>query len=313
MWFKNLRIYSFDAENMQKHGASVDLAAKLEAYQFHPCGSLDPMRYGFVEPIADGGYAFFNGGQHVMICAKRQEKILPAGVINERLAEIVAHTEVAESRSVGRKERQTLRDEVIFSLLPKALTKSSYTHGYIDYANSLIVINAASASAAEDFLSKLREALGSLKCYPLQTKSVPSQAMTHWVNLGFIDNPVYGLAPKCLQFGYDCHLDGGKDGRVVTFKNQDLSADEVNELVRTGMTVEKLGLEWRESVSFQLCDDLAIKRLKFADLIQDKANDHNPESKAEQFAVDFAIMSATLSQLIADLVKSLGGEADNAC
>ena len=62
-----------------------------------------------------------------MICARKEERILPSAVINEQLAEKVEEIEQAEARPVGRKERQQLKEELTTTLLPLAFTRSHNT------------------------------------------------------------------------------------------------------------------------------------------------------------------------------------------
>ena len=59
-----------------------------------------------------------------------------------------------------------------------------------------------------------------------------------------------------------------------------------------------------------LDDQLAVKRLKFDDVISEKANERNPESKAEQFDADFAIMAGELKNFIRALTNAFGGEIE---
>lgn len=297
MWFKNLRIYLLTESWNVTH---EQLNEALKKHCFSPCGSLDPLRYGFIEPLGRHGSEFIhvtNGC--IMICAKKQEKILPASVINEQLEEKALAIGEAESRSVGRKERQTLKDEIIFSLMPKALAKSSLDFAYIAPQEKLIIVNSSSAKRAEDLLSKLREALGSLRCIPISAKNTPTQVMTHWIQTG-------KLADE-FELGEECELQAGKDGRVIRCKKQDLTANEILGHINSGMFVSKIALTWKESIHCVLDDQLAVKRLKFDDVISEKANERNPESKAEQFDSDFAIMSVELRNFIADVIKLFGG------
>lgn len=300
MWFKNLRLYRLtEAWNIQPE----DLVLRLSEFEFHPCGSLDPVRYGFTQPLGRHGTDFLhitNGRS--MICAKREEKLLPGAVIKEALEAKVAAISEAESRPVGRKERDTLKDEIIFSLLPKAFTKSSLDYAYIAPQDGLIVVNASSAKRAEDLLSKLREALGSLKCLPISPKNIPTQVMTHWLR--------EGQAPHQFELGEEVELQAAKDGRTVKCKRSDLTAAEVRNHLESGMHVNKIELVWRESISFVIDSEFAIKRLRFDDIIADKANDRNPETKAEQFDCDFAIMALELRNIIDSLIKAYGGESE---
>ncbi len=298
MWFKNLRLYRLTE---QWSHTTDELNTALEAFCFNPCGSLDTLRYGFVPPLGRHGSEYFHATNgYVMICAKKQEKILPSSVINEQLEEKALAISEAESRNVGRKERQTLKDEIIFSMLPKAFAKSSMDFAYIAPQENLIIVNASSAKRAEDLLSKLREALGSLRCIPITAKNLPTQVMTHWLQSGNL--------PAEFELGEECELQASKDGRVIRCKKQDLTANEMLSHLNSGMFVTKLAITWKEAINCVIDDQLAIKRLKFEDIISDKANDRNPESKAEQFDADFAIMAGELKNFIAALHAAFGGE-----
>lgn len=295
MWFKNLRIFKLTEPITQD---ALDREVALSKLEFVPCGSLDPMRYGFV-PVVGEVFEHTVLGFTIM-CAKREEKIMPSASVNEQVEQKAKALSEAENRHIGRKERQTLKDEVIFSMMPKAFTKSSLIHAYIDHQEQLLVVNAASSKAAEDFCSKLREALGSLRCIPLHVKDVPTQVMTHWVQS---NSP-----PAHFELGEMIDLKHGKEGRVIRAKKQDLSADEIIAHINGGMYTDKLELIWRESASFILDDSLAIKRLRFEDSVLEKSNDRNPESKEEQFDADFAVMSVQLRALIQNLIAAFGGE-----
>jgi len=297
MWFKNLRIFKLTEPINKLH-----LEELIERFQFIPCGSLDPMRYGFYPPMGDGYLFTHDALDFTIMCAKLEEKILPSATINEQVEQQAKALSEAENRHIGRKERQTLKDEVIFSMLPKAFTKSSLDFAYIDHKEQLLIVNSSSAKRAEDFCSKLREALGSLRCIPLSPKNIATQVMTHWVQSSEL--------PKGLELGEAIELQAGKDGRVVRCKHQDLSADEVSAHINSGMFVTKLALNWREGITFTLDDSLAIKGIKFGDSITEKSNERNPESKAEQFDADFAVMTAQLRPMINDLITAFGGLSD---
>ena len=298
MWFKNLRLYRFTETFSLTPDA---LGSALEKFSFQPCGSLDLARYGWVPPLGRHGSEYVHAANgYIMICAKRQEKILPAAVVNETLEQKIVEIGEDEGRSVGRKERQTLKDEVIFSLLPKAFTKSSLDYAYIAPRDGLLVVNSASAKRAEDLLSALREALGSLKVIPVSPRHTPTQMMTHWV--------ATAETPTDFELGDECELKAGKDGRVIRCRNQDLTANEIRSHIEAGMFVNRLALTWKDAIHCIVDDQIAVKRLKFEDTIQDKAEERNPESAAEQFDVDFAVMTLELSVFIAALLSAFGGE-----
>jgi len=299
MWFKNLRIYSL---SKQFELTPEALADALQPFGFQPCGKLDPVRYGWVPPLGRHGSELIHAGNgNIMVCIKRQEKILPAAVIKEALEDRIEAISEQEGRRPGRKERETMKDEVIFSLLPKALAKSSLDFAYISTGDNRLIVNAASSKRGEELASALREALGSFPAVPLSSHDTPVAAMTSWLR----DDC---LPPK-FTLGEECELQAAKDGRVIRCKNQDLTADELLNHIHAGMVVSKLALTWNEAIHFVLDDQLAIKRLKFEDKILGQADERAPESMAESFDVDFAVMATELRQFINDLLEALGGEA----
>jgi len=300
MWFKNIRIYRFT----KPFTLSVEqLDEALSTAAFEPCGSQDQKRMGWVSPITGqveaSGFAHASQN-YLMVCAKRQEKVLPAAVVNEFLAEKVNAIQDAEDRKVGRKQRLQLKDEVMMDLLPRAFTRSQLQYAYIAPEQGYLVVDAASANKAEELIHTLRDTLGSMAVVPLSGLQQPLDAMTTWVS--------QNLAPENIVLGEECELADAKDaGSVIRCKQQDLASAEIANLLASGMLVTKLALNWMEGISFILDDQLAIKRLRFEDKVRDKVDDVDPQSQAEQFDIEFSVMTIELSALINDLLNALGG------
>ena len=72
--------------------------------------------------------------------------------------------------------------------------------------------------------------------------------------------------------------------------------------------VTKLALEWAETVSFVLGDDMAIKRLKFSEELREQNDDIVSEERNARLDADFALMTGELARFIPDLIAALGGE-----
>lgn len=298
MWFKNLRVYRLS--QAFEHSPEA-LAEALALKPFEPCGKQEMFRDGWVSPLGRHGKSLVHSANgYIMISAKRQEKVLPAAVINEYLEEKIIQISQEEGRAVGRGERTNLKDEIVFSLLPNALTKSQVQFAYIAPNEHWLVINASSAKKAEDFLSLLRDVLGSLAVIPLVTKNQPMQTMTRWLENSDL--------PKGFALGDECELEAPKDeGRIIRCKKQDLTASELINHIHTGMLVKKLALIWQESIEFIVDHELGIKRLKFSDEILDKVNDRHPDSAAEEFDLDFSFMTLELKGFLTALTEVFGG------
>ncbi|MEY4589707.1 MAG: hypothetical protein RL497_1783 [Pseudomonadota bacterium] len=298
MWFKNLRIYPLTSPFTLTPTA---LGQALEAQAFKPCGNLDPMRYGFVPPLGRHGVELVHVTDgNLMVCAKKQEKIVPGGVIKDALEEKINEIKT-QGRSVGRKERQELKDEILFSLLPRAFSRTRLDFAYFDLKKQWLVVNSASAKRAEELISALRLALGTLPCTPLKSEINPVVQMSQWLQQGYADAP--------LVFGDESELNAPKDGRAVRVKKQDLSADEIRNHLSVGLRVQKMALHWKEAISFVLDEQLAIKRVKFNDVLSEQASDRKAESAAEEFDASFAIMALAVRDFTAELLQVLGGEA----
>lgn len=300
MWFKNLRIYRLTT-SINK--SPEELNEALTEYEFQPCGNTEMKKYGWTPPLGDGGSEFVHSvNGYIMICAKRQKKLLPAAVVNEKLKEQVAEISNRESRKVGRNEKQSLKEDVLAKLLPKAFTKSSYEYAYIDTNNQLIIVDSSSSNNAEELLSTLRESLGTLKAVPLSPAEAPISVLTKWL----IENET----PVGFEVLTECELSDREEGRSVKIKNQELWVDEVIQHIQSGLQVSKLAVNWNESINCIIDEQFCFKRVKFSNALAEQAQDHGSESLADKFDVNFSIMSLELSAFINAALDAFGGEAE---
>jgi recombination associated protein RdgC len=258
-----------------------------------------------VPPLGRHGSEFVHATSgYLMVCCKRQDKLLPAAVVNEALEEKVLQIEEREARKLPAKQRRSLKDEVIFSLLPKAFARSSLQYAYISPRDNLLVVNAASAKRAEELIDDLRTALGALSVIPLASKNQPIEVMTQWVNSA---QPASGF-----ELGEECELRDNADiSCLIRCKNQNLATAEIVSHLKTGMHVSKLALNWQQRIEFLLDEKLVIKRLRFSDLVQEQADETEADDVATRFDVDFSIMALELSGFFKALMNALGGENPN--
>jgi recombination associated protein RdgC len=143
LWFKNLMVYrlsrdvSLRAEEMEK---------QLAAYTFTPCGSQDMAKTGWVPPMGSHSDALTHASSTARSLSARVKKRNPAvagdqaGAGSENLQ--------AGSRSgpqAEKTEKDSLKDEVLHSLLPRAFSRFSQTMMWIDTVNGLIMVDCASA------------------------------------------------------------------------------------------------------------------------------------------------------------------------
>jgi len=236
MWFKNLLVYRFTKPFTESIESLEEALAKKA---FKPCGSQDLSSYGWAAPLGQHGDLFTHAANgFIMLCAQRQDKVLPAAVINEALAEKIDKIQTSDGRNVSRKERIDLKDEVVFDLLPRAFVRSSRQYAYIDPREGLLIINTGAVKRAEEFMTYLRETIGSLPVIPAMANNIPQHMMTQWVQ----DNK----APAAFELGGECELrDKADESSIIRCKNQDLGSKEINSHLQAGMFVNKLAMTWQ--------------------------------------------------------------------
>ena len=292
MWFSQCTVF-----RLPETPNAALLADKLADAPFAPCGGLDWFTEGFAAPQSFTPELVFKVEQTMGIALRREEKVLPGSVIQRAVDERVARIEQQEGRSVGRKERQELKEQVTDELLPRAFVRATHTRAL--FADGMLLVDSAAASKAENLLAKLREALGGLKAQLVHTRQTPSALMTSWLLQGHCEGG--------FELDSDCELKGvGDVVPVVKVSKQDLTADEVVQHVKNGKTVTQLGLVWREQIAFILTQDFTLKRIQYLDVLQEEAESNGDDAASLAFASQI-LMTEAISTMLEELVSYLGG------
>lgn len=80
----------------------------------------------------------------IIVCARKEEKILPTPVVKQALEAKIFKLEAEQGRKL-KNRKDSLKDEVLHSLLPRAFSRFSQTMMWIDTVNGLIMVDCASA------------------------------------------------------------------------------------------------------------------------------------------------------------------------
>ena len=152
MWFKNLYFFAF---TRPFDCSEADLEKQLSENLFTPCASTEQSHFGWVNALGKHGDSpvhSVNG--NYLLCARKEEKILPAPVIKDMLEQKVAQLEAEQSRGATKKEKEQFKEDIIFELLPRAFSRFSDTRAYINAVHiHIIVVDTSSRGKAEDFSS----------------------------------------------------------------------------------------------------------------------------------------------------------------
>lgn len=300
MWFRNLLIYRL---TQPLNISCEELEQALGQKMARSCMSQELSTYGFSAPLGKGADAplVHNASGFWLIGARKEERILPGSVVRDALKEKVDEIETQQMRKVYKKEREQLKDELIQSFLPRAFIRKSATFAAIAPTQGLILVDASSPKKAEDLLSTLREVLGSLAVRPLSVKVAPSATLTDWIKRQEASHGLHLLD--------ECELrDTAEDGGIVRIKRHDLACDEVQQHLAAGKIATRLALAWEDKLALLLDDKLAIKRLRFEDLLQDQAAQDGGDDALAQQDASFTLMMLTLVEFLPQLIEALGGE-----
>lgn len=301
MWFKNLRLYRL-ADTFSTTAA--DLEKAVGQSRFEHCSGQNTSSSGFVSPFGHRSESLvFSGQQQLIVTARFEKKVIPPSVITDETQKVLDAEEQQTGRKPKKSDRARAREAVLGKLIPQAFAIHSDVSVWIDLDQHLVIVDTSSSKKAEDTLSLLRKALGSLPVQPAETKDSVSTALTNWVLEG-------GSTVEGVMVTNEVTLSGtGDDNAVISAKKQDLFTDAIANLVKNDKVVTKLGLSCKDGeMEFVLEDDFSIKRLKIADELKNGGDtDAGNEDPVVRATTDYTIMTGLLSKTISDLAGAFGG------
>lgn len=293
--FKNLQVYRLPAP---WNFAAAQMEEALQSQAFSPASSNELMRQGWDKPRPNGGLVHVVNKQMLMVLGT-EKKLLPSTVVNQVAKARAAEMEEQQGLAPGKKAMKELKERVFDELLPRSHTVRSNTWCWIDPVNGWLVVDAASASKADDVIKMLLRAVDHMPIESLRVQRSPVAVMTGWLQ--------EDEAPVGFTVDQDATMKAtGESKATVTYKRS-LEAETVQKHIAAGKQCARLAMTWDSKISFVLTDSLAIKSIKPLDIM--KENAEVVRNDDERFDGDFALMTGELARMLADLVQALGGEA----
>jgi recombination associated protein RdgC len=296
MWFKNLVPYRFTSDCSLTASA---IEQSLAAYPFVPCGAHDSKALGWISPfgLADAPLVQCTGSQF-LLCTRQEEKLLPAAVVNQVLQQRLEQWAHAPP---NRAKKQALREQIVSDLLPRAFSKFQETRIWIDSCNGWLVVDTTSVQKAEAILALLRQSLGSLPVAPWMQQITLATQLTQWVAADTLPAE-FTLQEEAelrsLQVG----------GGIIRCKQQPLDSEEIAGHLAANKVVTKLALAWQSELQFILTEEGLLKRLKFAEALQQQNDDFDGDEKLQRLEADFVLATGTLTALLQALDKQFVGD-----
>ena len=296
MWFRNLQLYRFvDSFNLSEQ----EFAEKLAEQRFQPCGRQSKETVGWISPLhRHQEELVYHANGCFLFCMRKEQKVIPPTMINEALEERVSEIEIEQGRKVFRKEKQQFKEDIMAVLLPKAFTRATHTHAYIDTRNGFMVVNAGSIALADTFISLLVDSLGVLGAVKIDAEQNPAATMNQWLLEGL---------PEPWSLSGEYELKDPQDERVARFKDNELEGQGgqvIQDLINDGYWVSKLGIYFKDLLKCTVTDDLQIKSVKFGDELLNQNDELDIEDHMAKFDADFVLMTQTVAEFYDDFAKS---------
>jgi recombination associated protein RdgC len=295
MWFKNLQVFRLPAPwKVDVEQLNMQLASQA----FANTGSGDMQSEGWASPRGND-QLIHSVNQQLLLLLQNEKKLLPSSVVNQVTKARAKELEEQQGFAPGRKAMKDLKERVTDELLPRAFAITRQTWVWIDPVNGWLVIDSSSPSKADEVIKLL------LKCdkipmESLRTKISPQTAMTDWL--------AGNEAPKGFTIDQDTELRAHtEDKATVRYVRHSIDPDDVQRHIAAGKQCTKLAMTWDDKISFILSENLAIKRIKPLDILNED-KDQRTADENERFDADFLLMTSELAKMIDDIVFSLGGQ-----
>jgi len=273
MWFKQIFVYQFN-EGFTVTADQIETA--LEQKPWRPCSQQEASTMGFGSVKKHTESLTYVTGSQVYFKITKQERILPSSVIFEALQEKVEEIKNNEQRNVSKKERDEIKENIIFELLPRSFTKKRDYFGFFCLKTGRLVLNCSSAGAADDLTALLREVLGSLAITPWQNVLDVKGRLTNWLQ----------DTPPSFELLEDFELTSAGDAQSkLKLKHLPLHSKQIEEYIEEGLLISQLRVSYDEKMEFTIKDNVTIGRIKYSDelLQKEQADDDDAQFDAECF------------------------------
>jgi recombination associated protein RdgC len=268
------------------------LEEKLMARPLHACSGIQFETQGWIPWAADRG-AVVGVERDLLIRQGFEQKKLPSRVIKREVEQRCQDAEQRTGFKPGRGVQRAMRDAVIGELLPRAFAVPGSLAAWLDPLSARLVIDTTSAPKADQLTALLRETLGELPVAPPTFKAAPADTLTSWL--------LRGGAPQPFVLDSDAELvEPSAERATVRYARHELLGRDIAAHIQNGKRVKKLGLRWRDRISFVLDEKVKLSRIRF-ELVQDAAPDE--EAGPEQ---EIALFCGEMRQLLDELFAALG-------
>lgn len=291
-WFKNIFVVKLEQE------VKKELLLNLKEITPIPASAVE--HKGWANDYNHSSNLYTEINECYFIQLQKQKKQIPSSLVKKKLDARVAELKLEGQTKIDKK---SLKADIISVLARDAYVNSKNITGYIDNKNKIIVVDTSSPTIVDEFISLLRKDIGELKASIIQPDYNVSELLTRWVSNKSANEP-FGLGNSTVLTEFN-------SGSQSTYKNQDLTSDEVIGNIDQGKLVTQLELNWHERFTFSYSSDFKISKIKASSIIKDLVDENlgdssdlpKEERDMEASIVSMTLMTSDFKQLMDDILN----------
>lgn len=298
MFFKNAQVYRITSAMADMQTVEFSLSghpvSELGAQQTHRAGWASPYGPDSTNPMMRIECNILPC--YVVLC-RESYRDLPASVVRDAVNKKLRLIEQEEGRRPGSRERAEIKDQITFDLMPQAFVKHRDTQ--VMRLGEFLIVDAPTSSRAEQVIGHLRDAIGSVPVRRVSTQNNMAIVFTDWLRQSCPSN--HGFA-----FDADLHLASCDDAKLAV-KATNADVNDIMHHLDAGCLVQRIGLR-TNSLSFTLCDDLSIKRIRPTDMTAERLDAIDEEDAEAERVATYTLVAGLFDDLFKVLFEGvLGG------
>lgn len=262
---------------------------------------VDPLKTqwgvaGFSRPSNFGNLTVFVGADNTRVLnVQVRERVLPAKVIRTHLEDRIAADTIRQGYRPGRKQIAELKDLVTMELLPTSHIRHVDTQVMI--TGDYLFVGTGSARTVDVVMSQL------MSLFPDDDLAFKPIAWGRDVSKFLMDALLDETTDGC-EFTRSRSVTLKSSAKAVAkFKDIGLDVDSVKERVSAGMRPVDLAVEYGDTMTFTLTDQMLIKSIRFSDVLLSQT--HDTENEVDEFDATTALVSGELRKMFADLLTAI--------
>lgn len=257
-----------------------------------------PGNVGYAWKELRNGDPFIEVSQNIMLVCEKQEKLLPASVINRELklraADLCKRLDV---KRLTKRQLSELKEQLISELYAKAFVTSKSINVWINTEHDLLCVESTSSALVDDVLMRIYKHLG-YEGTILRFANSVEMFMRRLIldEDSGIDN---------FSLGRSCVLeDAETKSKRITYKNEHLDTAVVSNYVLQGKRPVKLEIVLGTDECFFTIDNKSvISKITLPDLVEDRSEFDTDD---DYFDNEFTIRSGQCLKIINELIGTLG-------